>query len=94
MPCAFRKKSEHQQTREQRAKRIEDKLVGMEERIEELQAERHRNKPVLSAELACRSAGGKPAPAVAFMASFHALRAAAVDKLDYRGTRDVFQCKK
>jgi hypothetical protein len=44
------KKSERQRTREQRAKRIEEKLVGMDERIEELHAERIRNKPVRTVE--------------------------------------------
>lgn len=44
------KKTERQRTREERARRIEEKLVGMDERIEELHAERIRNKPEPSFE--------------------------------------------
>lgn len=44
------KKTSRQRTREERARRIEEKLVGMDERIEELHAERIRNKPKPSFE--------------------------------------------
>jgi hypothetical protein len=44
------KKTERQRTREERARRIEEKLVGMDERIEELHAERIRSKPVQTFE--------------------------------------------
>jgi hypothetical protein len=39
------KKSVQRRSREERAQNIEAKLEGMDERMEELQAERHKNKP-------------------------------------------------
>ena len=39
------KKSAQRRSREERAQKIEAKMEGMDERMEELQAEKHRNKP-------------------------------------------------
>jgi hypothetical protein len=44
------KKSAQRRSREERAKNIEAKMEGMDERMEELQAEKHRNKPTQSFE--------------------------------------------
>lgn len=44
------KKSAQRRSREERALKIESKMEGMDERMEELQAEKHRNKPPKSFE--------------------------------------------
>jgi hypothetical protein len=44
------KKSAQRRSREERAQNIESKLEGMDERMEELQAERHKNKPPVTFE--------------------------------------------
>ena len=49
------KKAKRHRTREERAQKIEEKLVGMDERMEELHAARHRSKPPPSFELTYRT---------------------------------------
>lgn len=44
------KKSSRKRTREMRAQKIETAMVGMDERMEEVQAAKHRNKPPVTFE--------------------------------------------
>jgi hypothetical protein len=44
------KKSAQRRSREERAQKIEAKMEGMDERMEQLQAEKHRNKPPVTFE--------------------------------------------
>jgi hypothetical protein len=44
------KKAAHRRTREARAQKIEAAMEGMDERMEEMQAARHRNKPPVTFE--------------------------------------------
>lgn len=44
------KKASHMRTREMRAQKIEAAMVGMDERMEEVQAAKHRNKPPVTFE--------------------------------------------
>lgn len=44
------KKTAQRRSREARAQKIEAKMVGMDERMEELQAAKHRNKPPVTFE--------------------------------------------
>ena len=44
------KKASHQRSREMRAQKIEAAMEGMDERMEEIQAAKHRNKPPVTFE--------------------------------------------